>query len=169
MIATVALILATTFPSTSKTSWMRPESFHLVVGMSKAEAVKTLAESGWKTKKGDKPNHLLVDYDADKAVTLQFHRNRLRAIRFELFTFLPDAHTAFAEERAFLKETFGEPKPTIKSPKILLYDGILPNVIVVLSADPKSANGQKGLGILVVRYFDPAPPRRSPARAPATN
>jgi hypothetical protein len=32
-------------------------------------------------------------------------------------------------------------------------------VMVVLSADPKSTNGQKGLGILVVRYYDPAPPR----------
>jgi hypothetical protein len=28
-------------------------------------------------------------------------------------------------------------------------------VMVVLNADPKSANGQKGLGILVVRYYDP--------------
>lgn len=159
MIVLTAFLLATAFPSTSKTSWMRPESFHLVVGMSRREAVKSLADRGWKTKKGDDPNHLIVDYADDKAVTLQFHRNRLRSIRFELFVFLPDAHTAFAEEKSFLQETFGEPKKSIKSSSIVLYDGILPNIMVVLSADPKSTNGQKGLGILVVRYFDPRPPR----------
>jgi hypothetical protein len=159
MIALAALLLATAFPSNSKTSWMRPESFNLAIGMSRSEAVKTLADRGWKAKKGDDRNHLVIDFADDKAVTLQFHRNRLRAIRFELFTFLPDAHTAFAEEKAFLKEALGEPKPTIKSRSILVYDGVLPNVIVVLAADPKSQNGQKGLGILVVRYFDPAPPR----------
>ena len=30
MIAAVALLLATAFPSNSRTSWMRPESFHLI-------------------------------------------------------------------------------------------------------------------------------------------
>ncbi len=159
MIALTALLLATVFPSTSKTSWMRPESFHLVVGMSRREAVKTLTERGWKMKKGNDAEHLVIDYDDDKAVTLQFHRNRLRSIRFELFVFLPDAHMAFAEEKSFLQEAFGEPKKTIKSSSVLLYDGILPNIMVVLAADPNSANGQKGLGILVVRYFDPRPSR----------
>jgi hypothetical protein len=159
VITLAALLLATAFPSASQTSWMRPESFHLAIGMSRSEAVKMLADRGWKTKKGDDPDHLIIDFADDKAVTLQFHRNRLRSIRFELFAFLPDAHTAFAEEKAFLRQTFGEPKPTIKSKSVLLYDGILPNVMVVLAADPKSENGQKGLGILVVRYFDPAPPR----------
>jgi len=160
MIAILALLLATTeFPSNSKTSWMRPESFHLIVGMSREDTVKTLEESGWKMKKGDDDDQLVIDYADDKAVTLQFHRDRLRSIRFELFTFLPDAHTAFAEEKAFLREAFGQPKKTIKSKSVLLYDGTLPNVMVVLSADPKSENGQKGLGILVVRYYDPLPPR----------
>ena len=154
MIAVLALLLATAFPSNSKTSWMRPESFHLAIGMSRAETMQKL--EAWKTKKtGDQ---VLIDYADDKAVTLQFHRDRLRSIRFELFTFLPDAHTAFAEEKAFLREAFGQPKKTIKSKSVLLYDGTLPNVMVVLSADPKSENGQKGLGILVVRYYDPLPP-----------
>jgi hypothetical protein len=27
--------------------------------------------------------------------------------------------------------------------------------MVVISADPKSENGRRGLGMLVVRYFDP--------------
>ena len=158
MIALVALLLATEFPSNSKTSWMRPESFHLVVGMSRSDTVKTLEDVGWKMKKGDDDEHLSIDYADDKAVTLQFHRDRLRSIRFELFTFLPDARTAFNEEKAFLRESLGRPK-RLKSKSVLLYDGTLPNVMVVLSADPKSQNGSQGLGILVVRYYDPAPPR----------
>src|ERR671937_1207051 len=98
MSAFLTLLLATAFPSSSKTSWMRPESFHLVVGMSRAETLKTLEDVGWKTKKGEDDDQLVIDYADDKAVTLQFHRGRLRSIRFELFTFLPDARTAFNEE-----------------------------------------------------------------------
>ena len=156
MIALVALLLAADFPSNSKASWMRPESFHIAVGMTRTETIQKLADTGWKTKKGDDPNQLIIDYADDKEVTLQFYRDRLRSIRFELFTFLPDAHTAFAEERAFLRESLGRPK-SLKSKSVLLYDRILPNVMVVLSADPKSENGSKGLGILVVRYYDPLP------------
>jgi hypothetical protein len=148
----LALLLATAFPSSSKTSWMRPESFRLVIGMSRAEATQALAD--WKTKTGDDDNHLIVDYDDDKAVTLEFQRQRLRSIRFELYLFLPDAKTAFDEEKAFLRESLGAPKKS-KSRSVLVYDAQLPNVMVVLNADPKSANGQKGLGILVVRYYDP--------------
>jgi hypothetical protein len=156
MIVLLALLLATEFPSNSRTSWMRPESFHLAVGMSRAETLQKL--EAWKLKKGDDENQLVIDYGDDKEVTLQFHHDRLRSIRFELFVFLPDAKTAFAEEKAFLRETLGPPKK-LKSKSVLLYNDTLPNVMVVLSADPKSANGSKGLGILVVRYYDPLPPR----------
>jgi hypothetical protein len=155
VIALLTLFLATAFPSTDKTSWMRPESFHLVIGMPRGDAVKALEENGWKLKPGDDPNHAVVDYGDDKALTLQFNRDRLHSIRFELFAILPEAHTAFAEEKAFLRRTLGEPKKTIKSKSILIYDRQLPNVMVVLNADPKSETAQRGLGILVVRYFDP--------------
>jgi len=158
LIALVALLLAADFPSNSKTSWMRPESFHLAIGMSRAETMQKLADTGWKTKKGDDADQVVIDYADDKEVTLQFHHDRLRSIPFELFAFLPDAHTAFAEERAFLRQSLGRPK-AMKSKSVLLYDRILPNVMVVLSADPKSENGAKGLGILVVRYYDPLPPK----------
>jgi hypothetical protein len=155
MIAFLLLLLTTAeFPSNSTTSWMRPESFHLAIGMTRAEAIEALDKIGWKTKKGEDEDHLLIDYADDKAVTLQFRKDRLNSIRFELFVFLPDASKAFAEEKAFLRQSLGKPKP-VKSKAILLYDSTLPNVMVVLSNDPKSANGQKGLGILVVRYFDP--------------
>ena len=154
MLALLLVVLAAEFPSTSKTSWMRPESFHLAIGMSRSETLEKL--DAWKlVKKGDQ---MVIDYADDKAVTLEFHKDRLRSIRFELYCFLPDSHSAFEEEKAFLRENLGPPKK-LKSKTIVAYTDTLPNVMVVLSADPKSENGSKGLGILVVRYYDPLPPR----------
>ncbi|MEA2236436.1 MAG: hypothetical protein QOC81_1160 [Thermoanaerobaculia bacterium] len=154
MIAILALFFATAFPSNSKTSWMRPESFHLKIGMSRAAAEKALESNGWKTKRGDGDQQLVVDYAEDKALTLQFERERLKSVRFELFTILQEAPKAFEEERAYLHESLG--KPRMKSQKVVLYDQTLPNVMAVLSADPKSQQAQKGVGMLVVRYYDPA-------------
>ncbi len=148
------LLLSTAFPSGSKTSWMRPESFRLTVGMTREAAVKVLAESGWTTKPGDSHDQLIVDYSGDKSMTLTFRKNRLRSIRFELFTLLPEIAGAFGEEKAYLRKKFGEPRK-LKSARILLYDATLPNVIVVLSSDPKSQHGRRGMGVLVVRYYDP--------------
>ena len=130
MIAVLALFFATAFPSNSKTSWMRPESFHMTIGMSRAAAVQALESNGWKTKRGDSDDQLVVDYADDKSLTLQFDRERLKSIRFELFTILQDAPKAFDEERAFLHESLG--KPRMKSKKVVLYDQILPNVMAVL-------------------------------------
>ena len=154
MIALVTLLLVTTFPSSSKTSWMRPESFHLTIGMDRDATLKTLADRGWNAKETDQEDQLVVDYGDDKAVTLQFQRNRLRSIRFELFLFLPEAKVAFEEERTYLRQSLGAPKK-LKSKSVLLYDSMLPNVMVVLNADPKTENGRRGVGVLVVRYYDP--------------
>jgi hypothetical protein len=155
MIAVLAIFFATAFPSNSKTSWMRPESFHLTIGMNRAAAVKALESNGWKTKRGDGPGQLVVDYADDKSLTLEFYGERLKSIRFELFTILQDAPKAFEEERAFLRESLGRPRKN--SNKIILYDQTLPNIMAVLSADPKSEQAQKGVGMMVVRYYDPAP------------
>ncbi|MEA2342729.1 MAG: hypothetical protein QOF63_898 [Thermoanaerobaculia bacterium] len=154
MIAVLAIFFATAFPSNSKTSWMRPESFHLTVGMKRAAAVKALESNGWHTKKGDAAGQLIVDYSDDKSLTLQFAGERLTSIRFELFTILQDAPKAFEEERAFLRQSLGKPRQGTK--KILIYDHKLPNVMAILSADPKSEQAQKGVGMVVVRYYDPA-------------
>jgi hypothetical protein len=154
MIALATLLLAITFPSSSKTSWMRPESFHLTIGMDRDATLKTLADRGWDAKETDQDDQLVIDYGDDKAVTLQFQRNRLRSIRFELFLFLPEAKAAFEEERTFLRQSLGAPKK-LKSKSVLLYDSMLPNVMVVLNADPKTENGRRGVGVLVVRYYDP--------------
>ena len=82
MIAVVALFLATAFPSSDKTAWMRPASFHLVIGMPRADAMKALG--GWKTKSG-KDGQVTVDYADDKTLTLTFEKSRLKSARFELF------------------------------------------------------------------------------------
>jgi hypothetical protein len=155
----LALLLATPFPSTSRTAWMRPESFRLAIGMSRAAALAELESSGWKTKSGADGNHLDVDYADDKVLTLEFSHDRLHALRFQLFALLPESHEAFDEVRSYLRKTLGEPKSNVKSKAIVLYDHTLPNVMIILSADPKSETGRKGLGLLVVRYFDPAPMR----------
>lgn len=157
MIAVVALLLATAFPSSSRTSWMRPESFHLSIGMARAAAVQELESHGWKLKRGDDDAHWTVDYAEDKSFTLHFSRGRLHSVRFELFAIVGQAHDAFAEERSFLQESLG--KPRVASKALVVYDNRLPNVMVVLNDDPKSETGQKGIGMLVVRYYDPVPAR----------
>ena len=154
MIAVLALFLATAFPSSDKTAWMRPSSFHLVIGMPRADALKTLQSNGWKAKKGADDNQLIVDYADDKTLTLAFEKERLKSVRFELFVILHDAKKIFADEAAYLRATYGAPKP-LKSRSVLLYDNALPNIMAVLSNDPKSEQGQQGVGMVVVRYYDP--------------
>jgi len=152
--AILALLLATAFPSTDKTSWMRPESFHLVIGMPREEVLQTLQSNGWKANGGGDAKQSVVDYADDKTITLGFEHGRLHSVRFELFVILHDAKSAWAEETAYLRATFGEPKK-LKSKTIVLYDNALPNIMAVLSNDPKSDQGQKGVGMVVVRYYDP--------------
>ena len=152
MLLIATLLLTVSFPSNSKTSWMRPESFRLVIGMTRAEALRVVKESGWDI--DDRGDQVNVDYDGNKALTLEFGRDRLRAVRFELFALIPEIRQAFDEERAFLKKTLGEPKKT-RSQSIVLYDSTLPNVMMVASTETNTENGRKGIGRLVVRYFDP--------------
>jgi hypothetical protein len=147
----LALLLATAFPSTSKTSWMRPESFHLAIGMSRMEAMAALAQ--WSPKPGKNENELVVDYGDDKALTLQFDQGRLTSVRFELFVFLPEIRKVFEEERARLAKARGKPRKATKS--ILIYDRELPNLMVVAADDPQSQHGKQGLAVLAVRYYDP--------------
>jgi hypothetical protein len=96
----------------------------------------------------------VVDYADDKTLTLVFERDRLKSARFELFLILHDAKSAFAEQTAYLRAKFGEPKK-LKSKSIVVYDNALPNIMAVLSNDPNSEQGQKGVGMVVVRYYDP--------------
>ncbi|HEX8618785.1 MAG TPA: hypothetical protein VF911_14470 [Thermoanaerobaculia bacterium] len=145
------LLLATSFPSTSRTSWMRPEAFHLTVGMPRAEAIRALDK--WTPKQGKSANELIVDYSEDKSMTLELRNGRVISIRFELFTYLNGVRGAFNEERDYLRQAHGDPRVATKS--ILVYDNTLPNVMVVVTDDPKTEQGKKGLGVLAVRYYDP--------------
>jgi hypothetical protein len=154
LLLTLLLASATAFPSASKTSWMRPEAFHLAIGMKRAEVMKALETGGWSTKPERDDDHLVVDYSGNRSLTLEFRKERLHAIRFELFEMLPEIAPAFTEQKALLLKTLGKPK-ALKSKSVLLYDSTLPNVMVVLANDPKSIHGRQGFGMLVVRYYDP--------------
>jgi hypothetical protein len=147
----LALLLATSFPSNTRTSWMRPDAFHLAIGMSRTETMTALEK--WAPKPGKDANEVVVDYSDDKALTLQFRKDRLISIRFELFVFLPEIKQAFEEQRARLADARGKPRKATKS--ILIYDTALPNVMVVAAGDPKSQQGRQGIGVLAVRYYDP--------------
>ena len=140
----LALLLAIAAP---KTDWMRLESFHLAIGMPRPDALAAL--SAWNPKPGKDANEVVVDYAAERSLTLEFKKERLHSVRFELFMLLPQARKAFEEKRA----TMGEPRKATRS--VLVYDNALPNVMVVVADDPKSAQGKKGLGVLAVRYYDP--------------
>ena len=139
-----ALLLALTAP---KTDWMRLEAFHLAIGMPRADALAAL--SAWNPKPGKDANEIVVDYASDKSLTLEFKKERLHSVRFELFVLLPNVRKAFEERRAAM----GEPRKATRS--VLVYDNALPNAIVVVEDDPKSQQGKKGLGVLAVRYYDP--------------
>jgi hypothetical protein len=137
--------------STATTDWMRLDAFHLTIGMQCFDVVSALR--AWNLKQGKDANELVVDYASDKALTLEFKNDRLTSVRFELFVLLPEVRKAFEERRAALRQSYAEPRKATRS--ILIYDTALPNVIVVVNDDPKSAQGKKGLGVLAVRYYDP--------------
>lgn len=155
MIAALLVFFATAFPSQNKVAWMRPESFHLIVGMSRADTLKALDAGGWKTREGKSASQLIVDYTDAQSITLDFRKDRLHSVRFEFFAFLQDAREAFDEEKTYLRKTLGKPKSGVKSKSILVYDNRLPNVMVVLDVDPKTERGRQGIGMLSVRYYDP--------------
>ena len=144
-------LLLTTFPSSSQTSWMRLESFRLAIGMPRDQVTTALA--AWNPKYGKDKNEIVVDFAGDKALTLEIRKDRLRSVRFELFAFLPEIRKAFDEEKTYLRRSRGVPRKATKA--ILVYDTALPNVMVVVTDDPKSEHGKKGLGVLAVRYYDP--------------
>lgn len=168
MLLAILLLAAQQFPSSSLTGWMRPEAFHLRIGMGRGEAVRKLAS--YNPKPGKNKNEIVVDYSGEQALTLDFKDDRLHSVRFELFAFLPEVRKAFKEEKERLLETRGKPRKSTSA--VLIYDEQLPNVMVVLSDDTKSEQGKQGIGFLAVRYYDPTaisiPAPKAPV-APARN
>src|SRR5205085_5338529 len=113
--------------------------------------VKTLQDSGWELKAGPENNQMIVDYSGDKAMTLEFAKDRLHSVRFELFALLPEIRAAFAEQKTLLAREHGEPRTRVRSDSVVVYDDRLPNIMVVLKADLTSEYGKKGFGYLAVR------------------
>jgi hypothetical protein len=150
----LALLLLSVSPAKSHVDWMRPEFFQLSIGMPRMEAVGKLRASGHTPKSGRDVDEVIVDYSDSRALTLQFHDDRLQSIRFELFLFRTEIRKAFEEERAYLKATRGVPKG-VQSKSVVIYEEKMPNVMVVVSDSPESEAGKKGLGFLAVRYFAP--------------
>jgi hypothetical protein len=147
------LLLAILFavaPVTSQTSWMRPDAFHLTIGMKKAAAVQALTAAGVTPRDGDHAGQLIADITPTKSLTLEFHKDRLQSVRFELFTMADAIAAAFDEEQKYLHDSLGAPKP-IAAKTMVIYDTTTPRVMAVYTTDMK-----KGLGTLAVRYFEPA-------------
>jgi hypothetical protein len=157
IVAAILLSIAGAFPSPAKTDWMSPEAFHLAIGMPRSKVVDQLGSSGWKPHPGKAPNHIVVEVDQAKTLTLEFDNDLLRSARFELFDFFPDVKAAFREQSAALRKRFGVPKRGVPSKSVLIYDKVHPNIIVVISTDPHTSAGRQGLGFLTVRYFEPTP------------
>jgi hypothetical protein len=151
LLANAAATVVSPAPKVVTTDWMRPDAFHLAIGMSRMQVLTTLAS--WTPKPGKDENEVIVEYSDDKALTLDFKNERLHSVRFELFVLLPQVRKAFDAERTHLLDERGDPRKATKS--ILIYDNALPNVMVVVTDDPNSTQGKQGLGVLAVRYYDP--------------
>src|SRR6185436_5965620 len=121
-----SIFLQPALPGASQTSWMRPESFRVRVGMSRADVLERIESGGWKAKPGKNASQLVVDYTDERSLTLEFHRDRLHAVQFELFGLIPPIKQAFTEEKSYLADTLGAPRKA--SPSVVLYDAMLPNV-----------------------------------------
>ena len=133
---------------------MEPAAFHLKVGMSRGDAVERLRVGGLATKPGKRGDELFVEFDQGKTLTLSFRRGNVSSIRFELVAFPNEIREAFVEKKKALREQLG---PPVERGTTLIYDQTKPNVMAVMSIDPKSSFGRQGLGFFVVRYFEPPP------------
>jgi hypothetical protein len=147
----VSLWLAVPFPSSSPTGWMRPDAFHLRLGMTHADAAAALARGGWKQKGGKNEGEVIVEYAEGKTLTLQFSGGTLVSARFELVTYIAEVRKAFETERSRLRALRGAPK--LERPGMVFYEGTSPGITLVMSEDKGSSFGRQGLGFVVTRYF----------------
>lgn len=152
----VLSLFLSAFPSNSTSSWMQPEAFHLRLNMPKGEVLKALKQRGWRVEKGKQVTQQVLQYDDRKTVTMMFINDRLHSMRFEMIDFFPAVQSGFKEQKATLSKSLGTPSAHFSTDKILVFDKRRPNVHVVLTTDPASDMGKQGIGMLVVRYFDPA-------------
>ena len=148
------LFLLGGMPSASRTAWMEPDAFHLRVGMSQKEALRTLKEFGHKPVRGKARGDWVVDYSETQRITLAFTGDRLTSVRFELSGFVHDVREAFRERSAALRKKHGTPEIR-GTGSTLLYERANPNIMAVMWIDSKTEAGKSGLGFVIVRYFEP--------------
>jgi len=154
VLLSMLLLSGGTFPPRHETAWMRPDAFHLGIGMTRTKAESALRESHWTLRDGKKPGQLIVEYDEQRTVTLEFADERLVSIRFELVDFIPKIRAAFAVQKEALIE--GRGKPDRETEELLIYDQTMPEIYVVVSTRHDTSFGKQGLGFLAVRYFLPS-------------
>ncbi len=147
----LALLLSTAFPSTSRTSWMRPDAFHLTIGMPRADVMAALDK--WAPKPGKDADEVIVDYSDGKSLTLQFRKDRLSSVRFELFEFLPEIplrlrRRAHAAGRGAWKTAQGHEVDSDLRQRAAERHGRR-------RGRSEIATGEAGIGVLAVRYYDP--------------
>ena len=152
---TLALLLATTFPSNSPTGWMQPASFRLQLGMTEKAALERARTLGLEEAPSKEKGVKAFAYGDQRTVVMKFERGKLLSIRFELVDFLPGVRKAFEEQQKLLSARLGPPSQKVGE-TVVIYDKTRPNVFVVANIDPASDAGKQGLGMLVVRYFEPA-------------
>jgi hypothetical protein len=152
---TFALLLATTFPSNSPTGWMQPASFRLSLGMSEKAVLQRVKTLGLEAASSKEKGVKVFAYGDQRTLVLKFEKGTLRSIRFELVDFLPGVRKAFQEQQKLLSARLGPPNQKVGD-TVVIYDKTKPNVFVVANVDPASDAGKQGLGMLVVRYFEPA-------------
>lgn len=133
---------------------MDPAAFQLRVGMSEADATAALRQHGWKTERGKAAGETIVSYEQGRTLTIVAERGKVRSIRFELVGFVPDVQQAFQERQKTLRRELGQPSEHAKG-STLIWEKSAPNVIAVVSTDRTTSYGRQGLGVFVVRYFDP--------------
>ena len=141
------ILFAVSASVANSTIWMRPEAFHISIGMEKDAAERAINDSGYIARPGDHSGQLIVDCTPTRSLTMEFEKDRLRSIRFELYLRHADLDAAFEEEKKFLFDALGKPK-SVKSKVLLIYDKTDPNVMVVAQRNEKS------MSALLVRYHE---------------
>lgn len=146
------LLLQLQFPAADETSWMEPASFHLDLGEPRSEVEASFAARGWRIERDD-DGTFIHDYAEGKVVTMEFRKDRLTSIRFELVSLRPRLSDNWEQVKSRLRDRFGDPE--VEKASLLLTGTEDEAVHAVLEDDLDSSLGKQGAGRIIVRYFVP--------------
>lgn len=134
---------------------MDPAAFRVAVGMSEREVRERFTAAGVELQAGEEPGELVGNYEDGKTVTIHFRDGRVDSLRFELVDFLPLMTKHWEDVSARLKKKLGAPTTAVPGADVLIWQENRPNVIAALSRRRDDRFGEKGLGFVVIRYFEP--------------